>query len=230
MKGIICVSLLTFFIAVSETVQSQQATWQYDKAYGLDQTLCNGKKYNYFLPPGTKGHQYLLSPDYFAGTVTLRGKCFRDVALNYDILNQQLLLKYEVDAGALNIIEVSKAWLTCFNLGNRNFELLDLQQGPCFYQVLGEGPVRILYYWRKNLKLEVAIGSSDYIFSPATRDSYVLINGQLRQYRSKRSLIGIFGPQHRQEIKNYLRRNKIKVNKASDQKMAEMINFIGNIR
>jgi hypothetical protein len=230
MKRVICVFLLTFLISVSETVQCQQATLKYDKAYGLNQTLCNGKKYNYFLPPGTKGHQYLLSPDYFTGTVTLKGKCFWDVALNYDILNQQLLLQYEVEPGAWNIIEVSKAWLSGFSLGNRNFELLDLQQAPCFYQVLGEGPVRILYYWRKNLKLEVAIGSSDYIFSPPIRDSYVLINGQLRQYRSKRSLISIFGPDHRQEIKNYLRRNKIKVNKSSDQKMAELINFIGNIR
>ena len=162
--------------------------------------------------------------------MTLKGKCYQDINLNYDIFNQQLLLKFEDETGVLNIIEVSKAWLTSFRRGNLNFEFLNLEQEPRFYQVLGEGPVRILYYWRKNLNLNDAVGSSNFIFTHAIRDSYVLMDGQLKPFRTNRSLIRLFDPGHRPEIKSYLRKNKIKVKETSDQAMAEMITFISNLK
>jgi hypothetical protein len=230
MKSNLVAFIFIIFFTYSGALISQDSVKVLDRVYGLDQTLYNGKKYNYFLPPGTKGDQYLSSPDYVAGSVNLRGKRHQDVTLNYDIFNQQLLLKYKDETGALNIIEVSKAWLKSFRLGNMNFEFLTLEQSPHFYQVLGEGPVRILYYWRKNLKLDAAIGSSNFAFTPAFRDTFILLDGQLKPFKTKRSLIRIFNPVHRTEIKSYLRKNKIKLKKASDQVMAEMITFICNIK
>jgi len=179
---------------------------------------------------GTKGDQFLLSPDFIAASVTLRGKCYQDVALNYDLFNQQLLLRYEDGMGALNIIEESKSWINGFRLGNMNFECLNLEHEPRFYQVLGEGPIRILYYWRKNLDLHVTTGSSDYTFTSAVRDSYVLLDGKLKPFRTKRSLIRLFDPGHRVEIRSYLRKNKINLKKASDNAISEMITYIGNFR
>jgi len=230
MKSIKCSLLLSILFSFSGTLISQDAETIFDRVYGLDQTLYNGKKYTYFLSSGTNGHQYLFSPDYIAGSVSIKEKCYQGITLNYDIFNQQLLLQYEDETGALNIIEVSKAWLKSFRLGNRNFEFLNLEQYPRFFQVLGEGPVRILYYWRKNLNMDVAIGSSDFTFTSAVRNSYVFMDGQLKPFRTKRRLIGLFDPGLRPEIKSYLRKNKVKVKKASDQAMAEMITFIGSIK
>jgi len=230
MKSIMCSLLLIILFSISGTLISQNAVKVLDRVYGLDQTLCNGKKYNYSVPSSTKGHQFLLSPDYIAGSVTLKGKCYQGLTLNYDIFNQQLLLQYKDETGALNIIEVSKAWLTSFRRGIMNFEFLKLEKDQHFYQVLGEGPVRILYYWRKNLNLDDAVGSSNFIFTKPIRDSYVLMDCQLKPFTTKRSLVRLFDPGHRPEIKSYLRKNKIKVKKATDQAMAEMITFIGNIK
>ena len=221
-----CIILFSF----SGTMQSQDAAKDYDQVYGLDQTLCNGKKYNYFATPGTTGHQYLVSPGYETGSVTLNGKHYQDVILNFDIFNQQLLLQFSDGTGKVNIIEVSQAWLKGFRLGNKNFEFLTLEKEPLFYQVLGEAPVRILYYWRKSLNLNNTIGTSNYVFSAAVRDSFVLMDGKLKPFNSKRSLIRIFDAGHRSEIKSYLRKHKIKIRKASDQVMAEMITFIGHIK
>jgi hypothetical protein len=177
---------------------------------------------------GTKGNQYLLSPQYMNGSITMKGKCYQDLPLNYDIVNQELLLQYQEEAGGIYVIEVSKAWITNFSMGSMNFEFLSLEQEPKYYQVLGEGPVKILYYWQKKLDLDVAIGSSDFAFNRAVRESYVYMDGQLKPFRSKRSLIGLFNLGRRQEIKSYLRKNKINVKKASDKAIAEMITFIGN--
>ncbi len=230
MKRILRYLFPIFFFLIPVTLLSQDALNVLDRVYGLDQTLCNGKKYTYLILYSTKGHQYLLSPEYIDGSVTIKGTCYQDITLNYDIFNQELLLRYEDEKGILKTIEVSKAWLTNFSLGNMNFEFLNLEQEPRFYQVLGKGPLRILYYWQKYLSLDGTIGSSGYLFTLADRDSFVLMDGQLKRFKTKRSLIRLFEPEHRPKIKSYMRKNKINMKRASDEAMAEMITFIGNIK
>ena len=230
MKSIKCSFLILLLFSVSGRLVSQDVVSIYDKVYGLDQTLYNGKKYNYFLPPGTIGHQYIISQDFIAGSVTLKGKSYGNVSLNFDIFNQQLLLKYADETGSLNIIEVSKAWLAGFSLGNMNFELLSTEKNPCFFQVLGDGPLKVLFYWRKNLNLVSAIGSSDYTFTRAARDSFVLANGQFKPFRNKRGLLKLFDHTWRPAIKSYVRKNRVNVKKATDQALTKMINFIGTLK
>jgi len=222
--------MLLLFVSCAGTLSSQDTAAVLDRVYGLDQTLCNGKKYLYAPPPGTRGHQYLLTSFYTPGSVTIKGKCYQDVMLNYDILNQQLLLQYANDVNPFNVIEVSKAWLSGFSLGRLNFELLIFGKDTCFYQVLGAGQVKILYFWRKILNLDLVIGSYVFNFTPAIKDSYILKDGKLRPFRNKRTLVAIFDPARRQEIKSYIRKHKIKVKKATDETMAELITFIGNLR
>ncbi|MBN1199198.1 MAG: hypothetical protein JXA23_07585 [Bacteroidales bacterium] len=217
-----------FFLLFPVILFPQDAATTLDKVYGLDQTLYNGKKYSYFLPQGTKGDQYFLSPQFIEGSVTLKGTCYEGVELNYDLFNQQLLLQYQEKSGAVKVIEVSKAWLSRFRIGSRHFELLDLGQGARFYQVLGDGPVKILYHWRKDLAQDATVGSSCYFFSSAVKESYLLKDGELQPFRTNKNLIKLFDRDKWPEIKSYLRKNKIKVRKASDQTMAKMINLISN--
>ena len=223
MKSVIPLLLSVILLSFSEPLLSQNAVKVLDRVYGVDQTLCNGKKYNYSVPSSTKGHQFLLSPDFISGSVTLKGKCYTDIDLNYDIVNQQLLLQYVDEKGVRKIIEVSKAWLTSFTRRNKNFEFLNLEGGPRFYQVLGEGPVRILYYWRKNLNVNDVVGSSNFVFTDPVRDSYLLKDGRLKQYSTKRSLIRLFDPGQRPAIKSHLHKNKFRLKKASDQEISEKI-------
>jgi hypothetical protein len=201
-----------------------------DQVYGLDQTLINGKKYTWKAPSGSTGNHYLNAPYFLEGTVTIRGKNFTDVRLNYDVYNQILLLQYADEEGPGSMIEVSKAWLTAFSIGGMNFELLNLEQEPHFYQVLGNGTTRILYYFRKTLELNTAIGTYNYVFSKTIRDPFVLTDGKLRPFSTKRSLVKLFDPRVRPEIKSYLRKNRIKIKKASDSTMEDLINFIGKLK
>ncbi len=230
MQSIRCLVLVIFLVFFSKALFPQDSLKDLDQVYGLDQTLCNGKKYTYIQPPGSTGHPFLVSPAYFVGSVSLGPKCYRDVILNYDIFNQQLLLQYADAKGVLYVIEVSKAWLKGFSLGSKNFELLSEGREPGYFQVMGKGSLRILYFWRKTLKTNDVIGSSNFVFSAAIRDSYVLMDGKLKPYRTKRSLIRVFNPEQRPAIKSYMRKNKVKIRKSSDEVMEEMITFIGNLR
>lgn len=229
MKTSIHSFVVVFLLFFSGNLISQETRNTFDQVYGPDQKLCNGKKYGYLSPQGTKRDQYLLSPRFSPGRVTLRGKDYEGVSLNYDIYNQQLLLQYHDEGGALYTIEVSQAWLSGFSLGEWNFEFLDPDGTPRFYQVLGDGGVRVLYYWYKTLNLNTAVGSTNYIFSPAVRDSYLIIDGELIRFRKKQSFIRPFEPAVRSEIKSYLRKNKIRVKRASNEKMSDLLSFINGL-
>jgi hypothetical protein len=226
MKAVISSFLIILFFSFQGVVRSQQLN-NPDVVYGPDQTLYNGKKYLYRPPPGTTGNQYLVSQLFFPGSVTLQGKTYRDLVLNYDVFNQQLLLQYADEHDPLNVIELSKSWLTHFTLDSLHFEYLRLDQGPQFYQVLGSGAVRVLYFWRKSMNLNDRIGTTNYVFSKPVRDAYILKDGKLRYFNSRSSLVRIFDKAQRAGIKNYLRKNKVRVNSASDKVMTDMINFIG---
>lgn len=229
MKSAIHLFLILILFSLSGKLISQDVAAVYDRVYGLDPVLYNGKKYSYFLPPGTGGNQFIFSPDFFTGDVTIKGQHFDGITLNYDLFNQQLLLQYADETGALNIIVISNAWLESFSLGNMEFEYLSLKDGPRYYQVIGNGPVRILYYRRKDLKLDVSYGGSHHTFTPPVKSQYVLIEGRLQPFSNKRSLIAIFDQGLKPQIKNYFHINKIKLKKASDKTMTELINYIGNL-
>jgi hypothetical protein len=228
MKSLFSLLLACLFTFLSGITWSQTYFSSPDKKYGLDPLLYNGIKYTYFLPPGTGGHQYLQSFDYFTGTVTIKEEIFEGLTLNYDVYNQQLLLRYADEKGAFNIIQVSKAWLKEFQLGEKYFTYFDLGDGLKFYQILGAGQVKLVYYWFKNLNLDVG-SSGNFTFTPAMRSAYVLKEKQLIPFRNKRGFIKILRKENKKEIKRYMRKNRVKLKKASDREMTDLINYISNL-
>jgi hypothetical protein len=229
MKSLMRSFSVIFLFILPGMMFAQMASVNVDEVYGLDPILYNGKKYTYFLPSGTGGNQYLFSPDYYIGSVTIKGQTFDLITLNYDIYNQQLLLQYATEAGSLSIIEVSKAWLESFWLGVKKFNYIDLGDGPRFYQVLGEGQLQVLYYWSKDLKLDVTYGAHSFTFTPAMKDSWLLIDGKLLPFKNKHTFLSAFNPAQRPLINDYIRRSKVRIKKASDQAMTQLINYIGSL-
>lgn len=222
-------SVIILFLS-SVNLKSQDCANEMDRVYGLDPLLYNGKLYSYFLPSGTGGNQFLSSVEFIKGDVVIRGVRYTDISLNYDIYNQQLLLQYVNETGALSIVEVSMAWLESFRLGDLEFRCLNPGNGQRFYQVLGDGPLFILYHWNKDLKLGATYGNKNFIFTPAIKFKYVLTGENIRSFRGKRSLISITGQGHKQEIKNYIHVNRIKMKDASDETMTGLINYISNFK
>lgn len=215
---------------LSHSAFPQDAAQLAGKAYGPDQTLFNGKKYSYYPPYLTKGHQYLISSAFVDGTVTLRGTCYRQVDLNYDIFNQQVLMYCRGQCGTVNILEVSGAWLEGFTLGEKRFEILDIGRGPLIYQVLGDGEVRILYLWRKSLELETIIGSSGYVFSSPVREAFLLRDDRPQRFGARNSLLRLFGKEERAAVRNYLHRQRIRLKRADDREMTSLAAFIENLK
>jgi hypothetical protein len=228
-KSLACSIFFFIFFCLSGNTFSQQNYSGLEKVYGSDPLLYNGKKYDFFPPQGTLGHQYLVSNEPVIGGVTIKGITFKNIKLNYDIYNQELLLTYTDNEESSTLVQVSKAWLESFYLENRYFEKCSFEEETRFYQVLGSDTLKVLYFWKKYFELDKSFGSKNFSFSAANKNMFVLKNGVLLSFKNKRSFIAIFEPERKTAIKAFLRNSRFKFKHADDTSMAGLIDYISNL-
>lgn len=226
MKITFCSFTFIFTLILTSSVFSQETFREPEEVFGPDPLLYNGKKYSYFMPSSATGHQFLFSPDFSMGQVSIRQKTFKNLWLNYDVYNQELLLKYEDKMGTPQIIELSKAWLESFQLEGRQFLCLGPPEEKRFYQVCGDREAVFLFYWKKEFGIEHGTGPVNYAFGPASRDLFLMIGEDIRPFRSKRSLLKGFDPVRREEIKAFIRKNRLHIKTATPNEMTALANFI----
>ena len=221
--------LILMFLSVNIGL-SQDFFLEANQVYGRDPMLYNGKRYTYILPTVTQGTQFFPEKEFQNGAVTIKDVEYPVSHLNYDIYNQQVILSYENEARATDLIELSQAWMDSFRLGNQFFQFISypgIQAG--IYQVIHSGDLQILYHWTKTLKLDIGYGSNQYIFSDPQRRSYLKINDLVVEYRSNRSFVAAFDDQHQVPVRKFLQANHLNVKKASDRSMADLLTYCGGL-
>lgn len=215
----------------SPGIFSQSANDTIDKVYGFDPLLYNGKIYYFFPQPGTGGTQYLNKEFDIQGKITLRGDTYDNQVLNYDVFNQQLVLKYRNSVGSSSLIEISNAWLEKFELDGCHFELItEADTSKRIYQVLGTSTERILYYRSKELLLDNMKSTRSRYFTEAKKEMFVQKNNSILSFKNNRGFIKIFEPARQEVIKKYMRLHKIKVQRASDSLMNDLINYCFSLK
>lgn len=237
MKRIFLLSTFIFSITcISAQERSQQPIFNQiylaaEKEYGIHQELVNGVLFEKKNQDAI-GHPYYM--DYYShpGSVVYRGKEYKDLLLKYDIYDQQVQLLYEFDTFDCRIY-LKKEFISEMTIDDKKFihKSFDAESDVKFYQVIGEDlPVQILYYWTKGLtKLDKYIPNKNYIFSEDVKNTYLLLNYDLVQYRGNRSFSRIFSSRRKTSIKEYFRKHKLKVKKAEGQEMEKLIFFINSL-
>lgn len=230
-RSIILFFLIVTFAGVKSYGQTPVLTA--NRIYGLNPLLYNGKFYTFFTPVNTRGSQFIDGPVFVKGSVDIRGGKFNNVLLNYDIHNQQVVLKYKTQMNNMMEIVLSNVWLKSFNLGNKYFEVLTFPGVKSrIYQVIGKGHYEILYTWRKDYNLSNSYGATNFAFSKPVRDSYLKSGNKLLHFKSNKSFVDLFRPENRSVLNKYLRRNKIKLNrlkKSRLQTVERLINYCNTL-
>lgn len=226
----IAVHLLLFIAFSINVLEAQKVKSDFDPIYGLDPILYNGKDYTFFVSSSIEGHQFFESEKYFKGSVIIKGNEYENLSLNYDIYNHQLLLKYNDARGAINIVEISKAWLESFKINGYYFELMKSDDyTDIIFQVVGVERIRLLINWQKRMKLKTESVSSYYFFSKPQRSVYVLNNNQLTKVKKKRDFLSVFNIEAQIDIKKYFKQQKIKLKKASISEMEGLMKYCNTL-
>ena len=218
--------LLLLMPVISITAVAQAPTDNHDPVYGYDPLLYNGRMYLFYPQAGTGGTQYLYTDFDTKGSVKVRGVTYTNLNINYDIYNQQLILKYKDAIGSTRLLEISFAWLESFVMNNNPFEIyMEADSSTRIYQVLGTGDKKIMFYHQKELLLHNQQISGSFYFSKGTREKYVLNGSKKVKFNNNRGFLSVFTPSEQELLKKYLRQQNINVKNANDFMLNELINY-----
>ncbi|HLN53571.1 MAG TPA: hypothetical protein VK212_07665 [Lentimicrobium sp.] len=227
MKNVLFPLMVFSMFLINGRVYSQKSV-DFQKVYGSDPLLFNGKLYRFYAGL-TKGTPFLFDK-FNNGTITLRGQVYEDQSINFDIYNRQLVLQYISESGGINRIIVSEAWLESFEVNGSVFEPVELGDSvPVLCKVLKTDQLKLVYELRKEMIMDNTISSTRMQFSSPIRINYLASRDKLHRYTNNRTFVSFFDEQHKQELKKFLRKNRINVKKSGDQEMMSLLTYCSQL-
>lgn len=233
MKGIFICSLLNFFgpVAAQEIsgLSGDEISNYTEKQYSPYTALINGEKY-YYPYRLAMGNPFFPVNEHNKALVRINERVYENQEIKYDIYNHLVVLEFDDINGASKSIILRNEWLDYFILGNSLFRKFQDEQGSeRFGQVIYEGNITCFYFWMKSYQLNTRSGESLYSFSDPIRHSFILINGESRPYTGRHSFLKCFSVKYRPQIKTYLKKNRVRIRRASDADMRLLMEFINQI-
>jgi hypothetical protein len=232
LRSVCC--FLTFLLAnllllPSEVHAQQQTGTPYD-IYGPDPLLYNGRFYTFFLRQGTIGNPFLTDESFINGAVMLRGVEYTGLDLNYDVYNQQLVLRYSNNLGAKSLITLSDAWLESFTINEKKFKTIIFSDTTKkIFQVIGSGPLYLLDYHSKTMMLDNQMASGNYKFVAAKPLRYLQMGDRLLSYKGNRRFISLFTEGKQASVRKYIREHNIQLRKMPLEQLDGLINFCNTL-
>jgi hypothetical protein len=225
MYKLYCIAWSALLLALTSPLPCQELALRTNDP---DPLLYNGTVYNYFSAK-TEGHQFLEGETFFKGSVTIGDKTYKDLYLNYDIYNQEVLLRIELDRTS-KIIALPKERVSEFTIGNRSFVVLHDQQWEySIYEITGNMELAMLYRWNKNIKVSSKSEVYNYFYTSAKRNMFLLRPSGLTKIKGKRDFLNAFEDDEKAALKRYMRTNKIRFRKMEQSEMKALINYASTL-
>ena len=112
----------------------------FDHLNGPDYNLLNGRQNN--IPYSGTSHPYFHSDQYRPGSLLLNGEAYDSVTINYDIVDQQVILQSPDNSGQIIKIVLNRELIDQFKIDGLTFRLMSLPEtGSSFFQVVSSGDI-----------------------------------------------------------------------------------------
>ncbi len=212
----------------SDTIYYQNALasvvmW-YNQAVGVNSPLYKGKEYldyNFRI----EGNQYFQSDLWQKGSVFYEGQFYQDVTMKYDIANKVVIL----DHAQLPVpITLESSSVEHFSLLGHHFirlvaDTTNAAVSTGFYDLLYDGNTQFLINREKVLRDEIDDRKLRFWFEE--KDTYFIRKeGAYYKVKSKKSVLNVF-PNHKKEIRKFLKKNKIKYRKQREEAIYLMVKY-----
>ncbi len=138
-----------------------------------------------------------------------------------------MILQFNPFSGGIDQILLKNEDIHEFKIDGKLFRKYSFPEtGTRFYQVVTSGKIYCLYYWEKILNYSTL---SSYYFTPQKKVSYIVKNGKPYRFKNKRQFRKLFPVQHQKEIKQFIRKNKIRLKNESDDSMRRLFVFCNQL-
>ncbi|RZK62090.1 MAG: hypothetical protein EOO59_03455 [Hymenobacter sp.] len=190
-----------------------------------ESVLYDGPEYVDYTTPGTRGHQFFLGPEVQMGTVSYRGGYFNEVPLRYDLLRDQPVLLFPGQAVAVALVPGK---LPAFSLGSHRFvriegDTLAANALPAgYYELLVEGPVRLLARYTKRVRQNLIGGALMLEYQQSTL-LFARTATAVTELSSLKKLMALLPEAQRPELQRYARQQHLKFGAEQRAEAAERL-------
>ena len=167
-----------------------------------------------------------MSSDLINGTVVYSNQPYFDVALKYDIYNDDLIAQLP-SFNSYNTILLIQQKVKSFSINDHNFVKLSTENGIGFYEILFEGlEINIYKKYEKTLKRHL---DKDFVYDVFKgKETYLLYyNNKYYQIKSKSSVLKVL-PKHKKNINLFYKNNKDLKKTNYDLFLLELSNYLSD--
>lgn len=207
--------------------QNQRITGDKIPTVTLDNML-QGRVY-FSIYPAIKGSQY-LDTDWSLGNIQMQDREYQAVPLLYDIYSDDLILLH-LQSKSFNLIRLIKEYIQGFNLEDRYFinlaysRYVETGLKPGFYELLSSDRVSLLCKRRHLLKTEDAISSF------TRKDMIFLVkDGQAHRVSNRKSVVNAIGESHKKSIYSFLKKERTRLKKASENEWLQLVKYLNTLQ
>ncbi|RFP66249.1 hypothetical protein D0N36_04315 [Hymenobacter lapidiphilus] len=205
----------------------------YRAADPVSSLLYNGPEYvNYAMRYAARaGHQFFLTPELRPGNVFYYQQSFAGLQLRYDVVLDQVVLEQPTSPLTLRLVNEK---LDRFTIADHSFERLQADStagglpATGYYEVLAEGPVRLLARRtkRKQERVEGRIVTVEFIL---TDRLYASKAGRSYSVNSKSAVLKLLADRE-PEVRAFMRERKLKLLKNQFEKVAlVLVNYYNQL-
>jgi len=176
------------------------------------------------------GDQFLLTNLFLEGSVTFNGRRFNNLDLQYDIANDELLLKIE----SYPIIMMNKEMVDSFSLvfGNRIYHIINTGTDSSnvlkgYVNVLYDGPSALYVKYTKKIQPLAADGRYDLFIQE--HHAFVRKGTEIVYVSGKRKLLNLMDNK-KKEIRHFLRSNRFRLIKKDPNTFVPALKYYDSIR
>jgi len=202
-----------------------------DSAYGLNDLLVNGRIY-VNANPRANGHPFYPEETSSKGTIYVKGEKFDAVKINYCAELDELVLDVGETMPWIEYIVLNNKLVDSFLIGNRTFVNVNALPvkvaGMVYLEKIFEGKFSLFAKRRKIFKPEFNHWNPRGVYLEEKPLYLIMDNDGSHDITRKKQLLNYFSG-HKKELKKYLYRNNINLQKADIRQLKNVAVFCNGL-
>jgi hypothetical protein len=227
--------LILFVIILSQNLISsalagdkQPVNQQHPDPLKENQILYNGRIWqNHFT--NVKGNQFLFSNEYLPATVTINGKYFKGLNINFDIYNDEIITPKNNGAMVQLNKEMVDSFTLQYELKTYRFKNTDpdsLKEIKGYVNVLYEGKCALYVKYKKEIELLAVDDKYDLFFQ--TQKIFLVQGKTVTQISNKKDLLKAMNNE-KVQIKAFMKKNGVRVSKKTPSGFVSVVRYYDSL-
>ncbi|MDA3904616.1 MAG: hypothetical protein PF484_00925 [Bacteroidales bacterium] len=227
----------SFLIGISNSAISQETIKEgqnilsiANSIFRADDRLLNGKYYRpkHFF---AEGHPYFLSNEWVDATLYIKGIQYNNIPLKYNIEDDNLIIKAIFDGRISKDILLHNSFVDSLIIGYQTFHNtnnFELENSIGIAEIVYKGEIFAYIKHYSEFKDEISERLRYGKYLESQKILYLFDGNFFHQIKKKKDLLNYFQT-NKNEVKAFMRKNKIRFKKASSNQIVNLIHFCDNL-